>query len=104
MHWQQSCLHCFSESICTIISPLLHRQERITGLPSEFLSTPIGQMIMPMLTPLEAQMKQMNGQAMFAGNNHQVVGAGPATSAPASAAPVVEPGPPGRAAGKGLSS
>ena len=46
-------------------------QERITGLPAEFLSTQTGQMILPMLTQMEAQMKQMNGKALFADHQSQ---------------------------------
>ncbi len=46
-------------------------QERITGLPAEFLSTQTGQMILPMLTQMEAQMKQMNGKALFSDHQNQ---------------------------------
>eukprot|EP00873_Tetraselmis_striata_P008091 jgi/Tetstr1/428355/TSEL_018390.t1 len=66
----------------------------ITGLPAEFLATPMGQMLMPMLAPMEAQMKAMQGEALFHGHpaHASAPPPAPATAAPA-AAPMPAPKP-----------
>jgi hypothetical protein len=40
--------------------------QHITGLPAEVLSTPFGQMIAPMLSGLEEQMRGMRGRTLLA--------------------------------------
>uniref|UniRef100_A0A061SAR9 Desumoylating isopeptidase 1-like isoform x1 n=1 Tax=Tetraselmis sp. GSL018 TaxID=582737 RepID=A0A061SAR9_9CHLO len=72
--------------------------EHITGLPSEFISTPLGQMVLPLLNSLETQLKQMSGQPVFPGSQRQSSAQDPSGSAPCS-----EPANDGRNDGQGCS-